>query len=470
LESKGMVRCAGIRTLILPMKWSARQIIVGILIGLALFGIVSFIVWRLRLANDINRQIAAIHAAGLPATGTELDDYYAAVPDDENAAVKMAEAFELMTNFSDRRSNEVSSIKFPQRKDILAQEQLELLAEYCAMNSNSLVQAGEAIKMSRSRYDMDLSWGNYTLLPHLAKLKALSRIAAFQSLLDTNDSFTAISTIIGMARTLDAEPLLISKLVRVAMLSISVSALEKRLNQGDLNDMELSHLTASFADSAKTNQMANGLVGERAMNVPYFRMGFAEIKRLADSGEDNSSQPAGPPLPGSQPFILKLTGFFERDLRFYLQAMETNISSAVTFPKNISLITNVQNHMVQTVKHNYYILSMLLLPALDRAIFKEAGGLAQVYTAQTALAVERFRLAYGKLPINLNELVPQFLSAVPTDPFDPANAGLRYHHLAKGYVIYSIGRDGHDNGGRERPSDAKSSDQTEYDITFTVER
>jgi len=85
-----------------------------------------------------------------------------------------------------------------------------------------------------------------------------------------------------------------------------------------------------------------------------------------------------------------------------------------------------------------------------------------------AAFVERFRLARGSLPENLNELVPQFLSAVPGDPFD--GQPLRYHRLGKGYVIYSVGRDGLDDGGREKPADWKSSDKTTYDITVTVER
>ncbi len=72
------------------------------------------------------------------------------------------------------------------------------------------------------------------------------------------------------------------------------------------------------------------------------------------------------------------------------------------------------------------------------------------------------------LPENLNELVPQFLPTVLADPFD--GQPLRYHRLAKGYVIYSVGQDGHDDGGREKPADWKYSDKTAYDITFTVER
>ena len=436
--------------------------------ALVIIAIGAFIVWRVNLARDVDAKLQAIRAADLPTNGTEANTYYTAVPDDENMALKMADAFASMTNYNDRRSSEVVSIKFPQRKDTLMPEQLELVAGYCATNSNALAQAMEAIKLPRCRYPMDLSWGAATLLPHLAKLKKMSQIAEFQTLLDTNNSTVAISTILGMARTLDTEPVLISKLVRIAMLNMAATALERRLNTGSLDETELNDLSELFAEAAKTNQMANGLIGERAMYIRYFRMSWAELNKLRNSADENTSEPAGPPLPGPQPSVFRLTGFFERDLLFYLQAMETNISLASTFPKNISMITNVEEQISQTSRHNYYILSAMLLPALGNAIVKEANGLAQVRSAQTALAVERFRRAHGKLPENLDALVPQFLYAVPADPFD--GQPLRYHHWEKGYVIYSIGSDGEENGGRERPANVKSTDKTHYDITFTVER
>ncbi len=86
----------------------------------------------------------------------------------------------------------------------------------------------------------------------------------------------------------------------------------------------------------------------------------------------------------------------------------------------------------------------------------------------TALAVERFRLDRGRLPGQLQELTPQFLEAIPMDPFD--GAPLRYRRLDRGYVIYSVGADGHDDRGREPPEHRKLSDKTSYDLTFTVER
>ena len=428
----------------------------------------SFTIWRLHLAHEVNAQLQAIRSAGLPTNGEELNAYYPAVPDDENAAIKMADAFALIANYSDHRSNEVNAIKLPQRKDVFTAEQTELIAGWCSMNSSALAQVREAIKLPHSRYPVDFSWGVGTLLPHLAELKTLTRITEFQALLDTNNATTSIQTILGMAHTLDTEPILISKLVRIAMGNIAAATLERRLNNENMNEAELILLEKLFTEAADTNQTMNGLIGERAIYIPYFRMSLAEANKLANSDDENQSEPSGPILPGRQPILFKFTGFFERDLQFFLQSMETNISLARNYPIKINLITNVEDQIYEVCGRYHYMLSGMFLPALGNATFKEAYELAQVRSSQTALAVERFRLAHGSLPEKLDDLVPQFFSAVPVDPFD--GQPLRFHRLEKGYVIYSVGRDGHDNNGRERPANKKLSDQTEYDITFTVER
>jgi hypothetical protein len=43
-------------------------------------------------------------------------------------------------------------------------------------------------------------------------------------------------------------------------------------------------------------------------------------------------------------------------------------------------------------------------------------------------------------------LIPEFLDKVPTDPYD--GKPLRYRRLDDGVVVYSIGRDGKDDGGK----------------------
>ena len=115
-----------------------------------------------------------------------------------------------------------------------------------------------------------------------------------------------------------------------------------------------------------------------------------------------------------------------------------------------------------------YILSSMVLPAISRVIVREAESDAHLRLAIAAVAVERFRAANDRLPSRLEDLAPRFLSAVPLDPF--TGQPLQYKQLPRGYVIYSLDRDGQDDGGKEKPANRKSADKSSYDITFTVER
>ena len=51
--------------------------------------------------------------------------------------------------------------------------------------------------------------------------------------------------------------------------------------------------------------------------------------------------------------------------------------------------------------------------------------------ARTALAIQRYRLATGRLPASLEELVPRYIKDVPIDPFDgrPSREGLLVRQL-----------------------------------------
>ena len=75
------------------------------------------------------------------------------------------------------------------------------------------------------------------------------------------------------------------------------------------------------------------------------------------------------------------------------------------------------------------------------------------------IAVERYRMKHKKWPAKLGDVVPEFLKAVPTDPFD--GKPLRMVKVADGVIVYSVGFDGVDDGGklnRDRPSDTDGVD------------
>jgi hypothetical protein len=63
-----------------------------------------------------------------------------------------------------------------------------------------------------------------------------------------------------------------------------------------------------------------------------------------------------------------------------------------------------------------------------------------------ALATERYRWVHGTWPARLDIMAPAPLAAVPVDPFD--GGPLRCRRLDDGFVIYSIGQDLVNDGGR----------------------
>jgi hypothetical protein len=169
----------------------------------------------------------------------------------------------------------------------------------------------------------------------------------------------------------------------------------------------------------------------------------------------------------------------DQDLLNYLESNERCFAAMDLPPSNaIPAILNTKRDLEINWKNKHFSflntftkdrISFLSIsePQIGTTMASEADIVAQIRATRTAIAIERWRLAHnGNVPDSLADLAPDFLPAVTKDPFD--EQPLRYKKLARGYVVYSIGSDFTDDGGKERPADAKESDH--YDITFTVER
>jgi hypothetical protein len=112
-----------------------------------------------------------------------------------------------------------------------------------------------------------------------------------------------------------------------------------------------------------------------------------------------------------------------------------------------------------------HLMTKQTTPVITRAAELDLRTRAGLELARTALAVERYRLAGGKLPERPEELVPQYLREVPSDPFD--GNPIRYRRADPGYCLYSVSEDGQDNGGKEK-TDVPSG--APYDWCFIVTR
>lgn len=94
----------------------------------------------------------------------------------------------------------------------------------------------------------------------------------------------------------------------------------------------------------------------------------------------------------------------------------------------------VQPHQVDVLAHS----------ALHR---KQA--IVRLLTLESALRA--YQLEHGELPEHLQELMPVYIAELPADPFDVTGKPLRYVRNKQGYVVYSVGPDGNDDGGQPPP-------------------
>jgi hypothetical protein len=63
------------------------------------------------------------------------------------------------------------------------------------------------------------------------------------------------------------------------------------------------------------------------------------------------------------------------------------------------------------------------------------------------LAIRAYRLDHGRNPAKLADLVPEYLSGLPKDPF--SGGQFVYRLTPKGYLLYSVGVNGVDDGGKQ---------------------
>jgi hypothetical protein len=445
---------------------------------LSIGGVLFFIlflagIWRLQLAHRVDRQLGAIRAADLPASGAELNAWYRAVPCNQNAALVLTQAFALLRTFPDQRSNQIARFRLSLPGQRITPQQIRLLSDYLRTNADTLARAREALTLPQARFPVDYTPGLSALLPHLSPIKKLAWLFRGEALLAfdahrSSDAGRSIEAMLGCARSLEAEPDLIAQVLRIAALAMATSSLEYGLGGAPLAEEDLSRLAAAFATAERTNLIARALVGERAMALPAFYRVSGEAGRWGRHDDEEEPLPIIPIRPIRRASLWRAAGFFERDLAFYLEAMETNIGIAnLPLPERLPA-TRTMKRQSQEAKWKACILSSMLLGYLSPAVAKEAEGLALVRMSLAALAIERFRLAEGRRPASLDEIAPRYLPTVPVDPCD--GQPIRFRPLPKGYMVYSVGRDGQDNGGLRKPAGVPASQSPPYDLTFLVER
>ncbi len=436
---------------------------------LGLFALVlSLAVFRTWVGTQATNDVQAIRDRGLPTSELELDRWYKSVPVDENAALLFLEAAAEHVIPTKGMDPEESKEQVTPGKP-LPPKLAASVAAYVSRNETSLQKLTEARELSASRYPVDYTRGFATLLPHLAQVKRLSSLLKWVAIQKSAEGKTdeAVQSLLdgfALAASLEAEPTVISQLVRIACVAVLLKGMEPVVNDREMTDEQLRALSTAVlrAEEHGRKSMLRGLAGERAIAIPVFNFGyrqFTSMTQLTPTGYELEDA-----LKMSVFGLRRILGMNQRDLRFYLDATgKLEQAAGLDFPEMLPALKKISDEVdTELAEHRWkYAVSGMLLPSLPNNARKEALLSARLRCTAMALAIERFRLRNaGKLP-RLDQLIPDFLEKLPTDPVD--RSPLEYHlNDGKGYRVLAAASTELSNEGR-KPTNRQ-------DITFTVIR
>ncbi|MSQ96968.1 MAG: hypothetical protein EXR98_20775 [Gemmataceae bacterium] len=343
--------------------------------------------------------------------------------------------------------------KLPQTTQLNTQ-QTELIRGQLAKIGVGLDLARQLKDMPRGRFSVKFSDDAFsTLIPDHQNARQMAEWLQHDAYLlaqeeKCDEAALSCLAIINAGRAMEGELFLISDLIRIAMNSIAVDALERVLAQGTLKEETMQLLQPTLERESRNNHWLAAIRGERAMHHHLFeniRAGKVKASWLG------SMTKGGPPTPQDWLFDLfpsTLLKHYPDHLRHMNRCVE--IAKVPIHERGAKL-----QEWEAEIKKTPNVLTKLLAPALAKVHMAESRSQSILRSAAAALACERYRLRHKDWPAALDVLVKEkLLDAVPLDPVD--GQPLRYRRTKEGVVIYSIGVDKTDNQGhidREHPID-----------------
>lgn len=447
------------------MKLPRRLGWIAALTLLVVFG--ATLAWMGRRPGEVQERLNRLRAAGLPTTSAELNTWYPAVPDPENAATLFLAAASGLRSVS-VPGLELDFSRRPSRTNGVSEQLLSANRAYLATNAPALRAMHAALQHPGARYPINLTAGVLTTLPHLASVKGYAQqLGLFAEMAaECGEAELASQCLLDgvkLSRTLQKEPTVISFLVLIACEAITSSSAERVFHHIQFTPEQLVQMQTAFGSAAAEISHAPAMLGELCMNLDAFRLPAGrQFQSFVMAGGGGSG--VGPE--NVVMWLYSVSGLQNRDLKVMVNYYDRSREIAALSPTMRRLETEKLNGEVEGRFRSQFIpIAKMMLPALFKVEAKATRQYSTFRCAEVACAVERWRLAHGgALPESLDALVPAFLASVPEDPMD--GKPLKFKARPRGFVVYSIGEDGTDDGGTPRiPGSSKH-----WDYTFVVDR
>jgi hypothetical protein len=454
--------------------------------------------YQLRFA--VESYVAQLKAKGEPIELAQVIPL--PMPPEQNGSEIFLKAYELIRNtttFLSTNSPYGKKMVAPGRSKVcFRQPELSEPGEFGFTNSWEQAEAAtkqydEAIKLLRQLggkqipdFQVDYAKGfddhDFFTNLHLVDLKKSATILCDVALVDLhlgndNGAVQNVCSALALTEALKHQRLVISELVRFAMVSNAHNPTWEILQSENIPDKDLATLQSAwerlkFVPGLIDALTMERLVGDRTLSKQ--RQSNAELEKYLgiyqaawrSMGDDEEVAPTlfQRAKFRVEVFLWRYWWSYRDELRSLRgsEILEKNARRAETNGEFSTLLHRQQVNLEKMglVQVSDKLANPLLLieqpdlhSMLSDSVITLSGCLRKVMNIETlrsltitAIALKRYQLKHGDYPPDLTALVPEFISAVPLDPVD--GQPLRYRRNADGtFLLYSVGENGVDDGG-----------------------
>lgn len=456
--------------------WLKRLAIAGVVALVALIGLRLY--WGHIMSARLEAAVADIEARGEP---IRFDDMQrAAVPDEDNAAYFFMEALRTWPQIEPGKT--ITDTDWYGSYRSSDQRPPDPITD----NDAYLAECAEVFALlNRAAAASKCDWGVQPVSPainimlnQLGNTRALARLIedAIQRAHDTGDDRLAAELLERLLALADASeqdlPTLIGHLVGISIRAMYASIVEEILPTLRIDadapraatpDQLRRMITALLDDQARRDNLARAYIGERWM---VYDTALAVIE-----GRVALNRLGGPVPTINRPLLLLASPMLERDAVFMLNLQSHTIDLCRTTDNLAMWELEMLDEQIEDLSVLAHPISRTLLPAYGAASRTHFQAQAVVRSTAIALAIKLYEHDHGHRPAMLAELVPDYLpDGVPMDPLAATPREIAY--LPKGVspsmddvwggdaaareaigqrrfaVLYSVGNNGQDNGGR----------------------
>ena len=289
------------------------------------------------------------------------------------------------------------------------------------------------------------------MMPPLSGIRQLARLMTIEGhLLEQQGKMReALEAYLAAFRTgghLGRERSLITGLVGIACQAIGCGAMRDCLARHDIQKDVLEWLAGALGELEKSlPDRSAWIAGERAMAVQVTQMAPDEWRGLFGPQPD---------LPRQERAFLRSRAFRilwpDRTIRKDFDAFYDRIEG-VTKESPWEAVATLRQHPAERLmaEHakDWNVLASMLLPTVDTVQVVYARGICDHAGLRMNVALRLYRADHAAYPDTLDALAPDYLAALPTDPF--SGQPFHYRREADGWILYSVGPDQDDDGGRE---------------------